>query len=503
MVQEDLHRSPVLYSFGNTGKTKDTRWSCFVQPLRVFVQGGDRMAFFPCSGNGNGSSWNNRGGNGNYWSSSLNSATNGRNLSFYSGGVNPQNNNNRFNGFVGRAVQHSFLNILFNILYSLDDTDETAVATGVIHCLLRCSQGKGRTLLCPQVGKQSEREHGVALRRFVLSTLQSFTIEMLHSGLSEEARDICSHVQRQNSTSPVLQHDAQNVREDFHTGHIQLHQGSWYALWYWSYYGLLSQGEPQLAEKVLCYALGYSRLLHAHRQKETAGDSNDITETDGNTSYQQSLFSEMGRRNRYGLRMLSYGDYRYVRSSYKLHCSWFAGWMDWSRPSQVDAQSGRRVRSSYRKSHVTTILECVYERIRPIYEASLEVSLLWSLRGRCGSSQLQQGVAIIPRSSNSSVPEIGIRIRAAHGQTGNIGGTSWRGIPRSIHKALAHLCIKSFIGSYREEGLCLRLFKALEGIAERQQLSRHLTAYGIAQYCASPVYEIGNTSYRCVQCRYD
>lgn len=177
--------------------------------------------------------------------------------------------------------------------------------------------------------------------------------------------------------------------------------------------------------------------------------------------------------------------------------------MDWSRPCQVDAQSGRRVRSSYRKSHVTTILECVYERIRPIYEASLKVSLLWSLRGRCGSSQFQQGVAIIPRSSNSSVPEIGIRIRAAHGQTGNIGGTSWRGIPRSIHKALAHLCIKSFIGSYREEGLCLRLFKALEGIAEHQQLSRHFTAYGIAQYCASPVYESGNTSYRCVQCRYD
>ena len=59
---------------------------------------------FPCSGNGNGSSWNNRGSNGNYWSSSLNSATNGRNLNFNSGGVNPQNNNNRFNGFAVRAV---------------------------------------------------------------------------------------------------------------------------------------------------------------------------------------------------------------------------------------------------------------------------------------------------------------------------------------------------------------------------------------------------------------
>ena len=65
-------------------------------------------AFFPCSGNGNGQSWNNRGTNGNYWSSSLNSATNGRNLNFNSGGVNPQNNNNRYNGFAVRPVQISY-----------------------------------------------------------------------------------------------------------------------------------------------------------------------------------------------------------------------------------------------------------------------------------------------------------------------------------------------------------------------------------------------------------
>ena len=63
--------------------------------------------FFPCSGNGNGSSWNNRGSNGNYWSRSLNSAANGRNLNFNSGGVNPQNNNNRYNGFAVRPVQQS------------------------------------------------------------------------------------------------------------------------------------------------------------------------------------------------------------------------------------------------------------------------------------------------------------------------------------------------------------------------------------------------------------
>ena len=65
------------------------------------------LCFFPASGNRNGTSLNNRGTNGNYWSASLNSQTNGYNLNFNSTGVNPANNNNRFNGFSVRAVQHS------------------------------------------------------------------------------------------------------------------------------------------------------------------------------------------------------------------------------------------------------------------------------------------------------------------------------------------------------------------------------------------------------------
>ena len=63
--------------------------------------------FFPAAGNRNGTGLNNHGSNGNYWSSSLNSSTNGYNLNFNSTGVNPANNNNRFNGFTVRAVQHS------------------------------------------------------------------------------------------------------------------------------------------------------------------------------------------------------------------------------------------------------------------------------------------------------------------------------------------------------------------------------------------------------------
>jgi uncharacterized protein (TIGR02145 family) len=61
--------------------------------------------FFPASGNYNGTTLNNSGSNGNYWSSSFNSSTNAYNMNFNSSAVNPQNNNNRRYGFSVRAVQ--------------------------------------------------------------------------------------------------------------------------------------------------------------------------------------------------------------------------------------------------------------------------------------------------------------------------------------------------------------------------------------------------------------
>lgn len=73
---------------------------------RPFARASQQL-FFPCSGNGNGTSWNNRTSNGNFWSASFNSARNARNLNFNPTGVNPQNNNNRYNGFAVRAVQLS------------------------------------------------------------------------------------------------------------------------------------------------------------------------------------------------------------------------------------------------------------------------------------------------------------------------------------------------------------------------------------------------------------
>ena len=62
--------------------------------------------FFAASGNGDGSSWNYRGSFGYYWSASFYSARYVRNLYFDSGGVYPQSNDYRYDGFAVRAVQN-------------------------------------------------------------------------------------------------------------------------------------------------------------------------------------------------------------------------------------------------------------------------------------------------------------------------------------------------------------------------------------------------------------
>jgi uncharacterized protein (TIGR02145 family) len=55
--------------------------------------------------NSNGQLYN-VGSNGNYWSSSANSDTNGYNLNFNSSNLNPANNNNRQNGNSVRCVKY-------------------------------------------------------------------------------------------------------------------------------------------------------------------------------------------------------------------------------------------------------------------------------------------------------------------------------------------------------------------------------------------------------------
>jgi hypothetical protein len=61
--------------------------------------------FFPASGYRDGTGLINRGSSGYYWSASLYSSARGYYLYFNSGGVNPADYDNRFNGFSVRAVQ--------------------------------------------------------------------------------------------------------------------------------------------------------------------------------------------------------------------------------------------------------------------------------------------------------------------------------------------------------------------------------------------------------------
>lgn len=76
-----------------------------IMGIRLKSKINGNILFFPCAGYGNGSSWDNRGSYGHYWSRSLRSAASGRNLYFYSGGVYPQDSLSRFYGFPVRPVQ--------------------------------------------------------------------------------------------------------------------------------------------------------------------------------------------------------------------------------------------------------------------------------------------------------------------------------------------------------------------------------------------------------------
>ena len=77
----------------------------FLGELRLAkAQSGFLELFFVRGGNVNSGSLNNSANNGNYWSSTANSATNADNLNFNSGNVNPSNNNNRNNGFSVRCL---------------------------------------------------------------------------------------------------------------------------------------------------------------------------------------------------------------------------------------------------------------------------------------------------------------------------------------------------------------------------------------------------------------
>ena len=100
-------RMPTVGEFQELNAQCDSEWTDEdgVAGRRFTSRINGNSIFFPASGYRRGPGLNYRGSNGNYWSASLNSQTNGYNLSFNASGVNPANISNRFNGLSVRAVQ--------------------------------------------------------------------------------------------------------------------------------------------------------------------------------------------------------------------------------------------------------------------------------------------------------------------------------------------------------------------------------------------------------------
>jgi uncharacterized protein (TIGR02145 family) len=104
-------RMPTDAEFKELYDNTDSEWTTLNGVAgRKFMKKSDHSVFifFPAAGNYDGASLSYSGSIGYYWSSSWYSSSIGYYLSFNSGNVNPQNNNNRYYGFSVRAVQHSF-----------------------------------------------------------------------------------------------------------------------------------------------------------------------------------------------------------------------------------------------------------------------------------------------------------------------------------------------------------------------------------------------------------
>ena len=100
-------RLPTMADFVELNANCDSEWTDENgMPGRRFTSliNGNSI-FFPAAGYYNGTSLNNRGADGDYWSSTWYSETNARYLNFSSTGVGPQNYNSRRLGFAVRAVQ--------------------------------------------------------------------------------------------------------------------------------------------------------------------------------------------------------------------------------------------------------------------------------------------------------------------------------------------------------------------------------------------------------------
>ena len=100
-------RLPTVGEFQELNSNCDSEWTDEdgVAGRRFTSRINGNSIFFPASGYYNGTSLNNRGSGGNYWSSSYVSATSAYNLNFDSSHVYPAGYNYRRRGFTARAVQ--------------------------------------------------------------------------------------------------------------------------------------------------------------------------------------------------------------------------------------------------------------------------------------------------------------------------------------------------------------------------------------------------------------
>ena len=100
-------RMPTVGEFQELYNNCATEWTDEdgVAGMLFTSRNNGNVLFFPASGLRNGTGLLNRGSYGYYWSASLNSSAYGYILHFNSGGVDPANYSDRFNGFSVRAVQ--------------------------------------------------------------------------------------------------------------------------------------------------------------------------------------------------------------------------------------------------------------------------------------------------------------------------------------------------------------------------------------------------------------
>ena len=88
------------------GKSSEKSYSSRAIPLPCVPKEAALTSFsLPAAGYRNGTSVNNVGSNGNYWSRSVYNVNNAYNVNFNSGNLNPQNANNRHNGFSVRLAR--------------------------------------------------------------------------------------------------------------------------------------------------------------------------------------------------------------------------------------------------------------------------------------------------------------------------------------------------------------------------------------------------------------